>query len=213
MKKISKMTALFALSVVILASCTVQKRLHNPGFHVQFDKKFKNEKFNVAKKTSEKNTVIAVENNTNQTFENNQVEVLKELVAENELANITIVETANDLATVENTVVAPTQKTAKKAIVSTQKTATPNVAKKQTSVAKLLTKTTTNSSSGSGAASGGLLVLFVILCLFPFINLIPVYLTDGGLTLNFWVTLILDILGALPGIIFALLVVLGVVSL
>jgi uncharacterized membrane protein YqaE (UPF0057 family) len=213
MKKISKMTALFALSVVVLASCTVQKRLHNPGFHVQFDKKFKNEKFNVAKKTSEKNTVIAVENNTNQTFENNQVEALKELVVANEVANTVITETVNDVAAVENTVVAPVQKTAKKVVSTTQKTVTQSVTKKQTSIAKLLTKTKANSASGSGKASGGTLVLFVILCLFPFINLIPVYLTDGSITMNFWVTLILDILGALPGIIFALLVVLGVVSL
>src|SRR5690606_28294599 len=70
----------------------------------------------------------------------------------------------------------------------------------------------TNAGSGS-SASGGMLVLMIILCLFPFINLIPVYMHDGGITLNFWITLILDILGALPGIIFSLLVVLDVVSL
>lgn len=58
------------------------------------------------------------------------------------------------------------------------------------------------------------LIIMVILCLFPFINLIPVYLHDGkSLTLNFWVTLILDCLFFLPGIIFALLVVLDVFSL
>jgi hypothetical protein len=58
------------------------------------------------------------------------------------------------------------------------------------------------------------LIIMVILCLFPFINLIPVYLHDGkSVTLNFWLTLILDILFFLPGIIFALLVVLDVVNL
>ncbi len=57
-------------------------------------------------------------------------------------------------------------------------------------------------------------ILWIILCLFPFINLIPVYLHDGKkVTANFIVTLILDLLFFLPGIIFALLVVLDVVNL
>lgn len=58
------------------------------------------------------------------------------------------------------------------------------------------------------------LIILVILCLFPFINLIAIYLKDSkSITLNFWITLILDILFFLPGIIFALLVVLDVVNL
>lgn len=57
-----------------------------------------------------------------------------------------------------------------------------------------------------------MLVLMVILCLFPFINLIPVYLHDNDLTANFWVTLLLDFL-LIVGVIFALLVVLDVVDL
>lgn len=68
-------------------------------------------------------------------------------------------------------------------------------------------------SSNRAALSGGMLVLCVILCLFPFINLIPVYIHDGSVNMNFWLTLILDILFFLPGIIFSLLVVLDVVSL
>ena len=57
-------------------------------------------------------------------------------------------------------------------------------------------------------------ILWIILSLFPFINLIPVYLHDGKkVTANFIVTLILDLLFFLPGIIFALLVVLDVVNL
>ncbi|MDX2174377.1 MAG: YqaE/Pmp3 family membrane protein [Bacteroidota bacterium] len=58
------------------------------------------------------------------------------------------------------------------------------------------------------------LIILVILCLFPFINLIAIYLKDSkSVTLNFWITLILDCLFFLPGIIFALLVVLDVVNL
>ena len=56
------------------------------------------------------------------------------------------------------------------------------------------------------------LVVMVILCLFPFINLIPVYIHDNDITLNFLITLLLDFTIIL-GIIFALLVVLDVVDL
>ncbi len=74
-------------------------------------------------------------------------------------------------------------------------------------------KENTTNTQKKGSADTNLIIM-VILCLFPFINLIPVYLHDGkSLTLNFWVTLILDCLFFLPGIIFALLVVLDVFSL
>jgi hypothetical protein len=56
------------------------------------------------------------------------------------------------------------------------------------------------------------LLVMIILCLFPFINLIPVYLHDGkSITLNFWLTLILNFtyLGA---VIFAILVVLDIIN-
>jgi uncharacterized membrane protein YqaE (UPF0057 family) len=57
-------------------------------------------------------------------------------------------------------------------------------------------------------------ILMVILCFFPFINLIPVYLHDGrSITMNFWLTLILDCLVFIPGIVFALLVILDIVDL
>lgn len=57
-------------------------------------------------------------------------------------------------------------------------------------------------------------IIWIILCLFPFINLIPVYLHDGKkVTMNFILTLILDILFFIPGIIFALLIVLDIVNL
>lgn len=71
---------------------------------------------------------------------------------------------------------------------------------------------TSNSGKGSSDSSKVELVLMVILCLFPFINLIPVYLHDNAITLNFWITLILDFT-YIGGVIFALLVVLDVVNL
>jgi uncharacterized membrane protein YqaE (UPF0057 family) len=56
-------------------------------------------------------------------------------------------------------------------------------------------------------------IIMVILCFFPFINLIPVYLHDSrAIGLNFWITLILDCILFVPGIIFALLVILNIVD-
>lgn len=56
------------------------------------------------------------------------------------------------------------------------------------------------------------LIIMVILCLFPFINLIAIYMHDNDITLNFWITLILDFT-FIGGIIFSLLVVLDIVDL
>jgi hypothetical protein len=67
------------------------------------------------------------------------------------------------------------------------------------------------SKKGSSDAN---LIIMIILCFFPFINLIPVYLHDGkSITLNFWFTLIGDLLVFVPGIVFALLVVLDLIDL
>lgn len=64
-----------------------------------------------------------------------------------------------------------------------------------------------------GGGSDANLILLVILCLFPILSLIAVYLHDGkSITMNFWLTLILH-LTIIGYIIFSLLVVLDVVDL
>jgi hypothetical protein len=56
-------------------------------------------------------------------------------------------------------------------------------------------------------------IVLVILCLIWWLDLLAVYLKDGhAITTNFWITLLLDLL-ILPGIVFAILVVLDVVDL
>lgn len=55
-------------------------------------------------------------------------------------------------------------------------------------------------------------ILLVILSLFPILCLIAVYLKDGGITLNFWVDLLLH-LTVIGAMIFAILVVLDIVNL
>lgn len=57
------------------------------------------------------------------------------------------------------------------------------------------------------------LIILIILCLFPFICLIPIYIHDGkSITLNFWIDLLLH-LTFIGEIIFALLVVLDIIDL
>jgi len=71
-------------------------------------------------------------------------------------------------------------------------------------------KSENSKSSGSDVD----LIILIILCFFPFINLIAMYLHDGkNITMNFWIDLILDCLFFFPGIVFALLVVLDVINL
>ncbi len=71
---------------------------------------------------------------------------------------------------------------------------------------------TNSSPSAKKGESGAKLVVMIILCFFPIINLIPVYIHDNGITLNFWITLLLC-LTVIGSIIFSLLVVLDVVDL
>jgi uncharacterized membrane protein YqaE (UPF0057 family) len=65
----------------------------------------------------------------------------------------------------------------------------------------------------SGKGSDTNIVLLVILCILGPLNLIAVYLHDGKITTNFWLTLLLDVLFFIPGLIFSLLVVFDVVDL
>lgn len=55
-------------------------------------------------------------------------------------------------------------------------------------------------------------VLLVILCLLWWLNLIAVYIHDGGITMNFWITLLLNFT-FIGGVIFSILVVLDIVDL
>ncbi len=64
------------------------------------------------------------------------------------------------------------------------------------------------------AAAKGVNILEVILCLFPPLGLLAVYLHEGQrITTNFWVTLLLYLLFVIPGVIFSLLVVTDTLSL
>lgn len=218
MRKIIQIVTLAIVGIALVSSCTVEKRLHTRGMSISWNSNWKKQQTKVEKEQLEapvyaQNQDVIQENTTL-----DQPVLNKEVIASKNELHIATESTQEivkneDVASVTNEL--PTKKSSTWSTSKNHQAATSNALKSPKTFAKIQTKETTNrvNGSGGGKASGGLLVLYIILCLFPFINLIPVYLTDGSVTLNFWVTLILDILGALPGIIFALLVVLGVVSL
>lgn len=110
----------------------------------------------------------------------------------------------------ENTIV--TKKASLKGRTALQPTQTYKPAKLDLSATK---KKITNKaeSKRSGGRNDSNFIIMVILCFFPFINLIPVYMHDGKqVTMNFWITLLLNLL-IFGGVIFALLVIFDILSL
>ncbi len=77
---------------------------------------------------------------------------------------------------------------------------------------KVSTKVQNTRKAIARASGGDISVVEVILSLFPILCLIAVFMHDGGITINFWVDLILH-LTLIGEIIFALLVVLNILSL
>lgn len=213
MKNIKKHLFICLSLAFVVASCGVQKRLHNPGFYVQLNKNYKKE--NVAGNlTKAEKEVKTIESST----------TLATLpVVEKEVASPSIVTTSNeitinntattyDIASTDESMAFPTTTPKKNLVQGNYSTASHSTMQSVQTKTKNLLKETRSVAGGAAATGGATLVLYVILCLFPLINLIPVYLTDGAVTMNFWLTLILDLLTVIGGIIFALLVVLGVVS-
>lgn len=106
------------------------------------------------------------------------------------------------------------QKPLGKATQAESKALTADANKTYSNTSKLKIKALQNLpvSSKSNQADDTNTILLVILCLFPFINLIAVYLKQGKkITNDFWITLILDFTLVL-GVIYSILVVLDVMS-
>ncbi len=203
-----KKLALFLSAVIFLSACSnkigLQKRKYNKGFYVSTSKDKSSSEINknnkVAKLDSKK---VASVNNKN-------------------LNGNEIVVNPNPVYTsihIENTKIAQPKSNhfnkstiAKDLAVKGDALASAHMKNHET---QRLHKTREFKAMPNAMASGGdtNLIVLVILCLFPFINLIAIYLKDSKkITLNFWLTLIFDLLFFIPGIIFALLVVLDVVN-
>lgn len=202
---------IIALAAFVLSSCSgsknalVMKRKYTKGYFV--DAKTKKHG------TKKANTVVLEEKAEVAKVKPISIELINESTASTEELNLS----ASSLSKPEAFVV---KATTKKSIEVEKEYKSKVIAKTLFNVFEKNTITTSDnlkqkkSSSTKGSDADLSLIIMVILCLFPFINLIPVFIKDGkNFTLNFWVTLILDCIFFLPGIIFALLVVLDVVNL
>lgn len=216
MKNKIYLVAIAMFSLAIVSSCSMEKRLHNTGYHITWNQNWKNQNKQLSEKQlTETNSTIEVANtpvqstnlgqsthsNTNSTKTNASL-----ITASIPNEKTTIDVQKQEVATTDNQAHFE-KKVQEKVNYSTAKN---NIQQMKAATQK---NNQTSNAGGSGSFSGGMLVLMVILCLLPPLNLIPVYLHDGSLTMNFWLTLILDVLFVLPGIIFSLLVIFDVVSL
>lgn len=211
MKNLRKHLLITLSFAFLISSCTVQKRLHNPGYHVQLNKSHK------IGKTIDNTLKVDEEIALTQT--NSTVTILPEL--NQEFKETVATESSNEMTA--NYEVNQSDIASNDESISFQTVSSPKsnwIQEKHTSAnqpekvnSEELTNVNKKSNAANASAAGGVaLLVLVILCLFPLINLIPVYITDGGITLNFWVTLILN-LTYIGAVIFSLLVVLGIVSL
>ena len=207
MKKITQYLFIALSMAFANSSCTVQKRLHNPGYHVQLNKNIKVEKsadkilkadedFAFSEIKTDETSLPKIEE---------QVQTTSAMASSSELAN----NSNSDIASNDESIsFQNTNSTQKRNLIQAN-----SIVENQTVKVKTqeVDKKVENKNAANAAGGVSLLIL-IILCFFPFINLIPVYITDGGVTLNFWITLILN-LTYIGAVIFSLLVVLGIISL
>jgi len=205
---------LLALSVVLfLSACSTSdnfsamKRKYRPGYYVEFG--------------GNKKAQPAIDNNKETPVTSNHKK--EETATAETLVNTEKKETTTYPLTASNSdkaYIVPTSRdhgskltaTAKK-VSKEQSQASVKSSKFEKIIANKLTKKIKRERSSSND-DDTLLIIEIILCFFPFINLIAIFLKDGKqITMNFWIDLILDFLFFLPGIVFALLVVLDVINL
>ena len=214
MKKLSILGVLF-LTVVFLDSCSTIKRRYSPGYTVVWNAKSKSKKSNGHDEMSNKKESISknerksiknkVEvfssiNSNNSDIESGNAYAIYNSTTENDLASADI----NNRITVANTVYEKkiqnfvTQSTSSSKSTNSSSTNKDKIRKK--SEFKNLVKSNSSSSDDDT-------VLYVILSFF--LPPLAVYLFEGSWTSRCTTNLILTLLCGIPGIIHALVVILG----
>ena len=208
MKKLSLLLVVAFMSTLILDSCSVQKRYHRKGFNVNWNhtsiggKKDKNKvaydslEEEIAEVIEVKATENVVKNETS-AYSNeatsdlasttDEVSVVTSLPAENKLVTKSESEEINVIAPVNNS---------KEVKVSNKKF--------KGTIAEMKKKSLQN----NGAATE-LWVYLLLMFLVPFGTTIAMYLYEGSWTGRVTTNLILTLLCGLPGLIHALVVILG----
>ncbi|MCE3228990.1 MAG: hypothetical protein K0S32_3541 [Bacteroidetes bacterium] len=191
------------IAIVLLSSCankfSIVKRKYNKGYHVDVSHK---------KTTDPKNDNLTAVKNKKQTKSSSEEPVASEVAS-------TFSSVDNEIKVLPSaTVLKPENKTTNPSKHTPLASAEKKKDYSKNSFRPVALKQSNKQTSKDKPDDDVMFIIMIILCFFPFINLISVYLKDDkDVTLNFWITLILDILFFLPGIIFALLVVLDVVNL
>ncbi len=193
--------------VVLLGSCaskfSIVKRKYNKGFYVSTNKgKHVEKKESTTRKNEAKHLDLKIENTEEVVAKSIKSETsptsLKPIINES-LAQSSISQSKSNVQTTS----------AKVITASAKKEAAPQKKKEFKNIVAQLDNVK-RSSKGDNDTNK---ILMIILCLFWLINLIPVYLHDGKkITMNFWITLLLN-LTYIGAVIFSILVVLDVVNL
>lgn len=197
-----KLLLLLAIIGIAFSSCngkyTIAKRKYNKGFYVS---------------RSSGNTTKPEQVAKNATVNNKSPEMItsEPLVSKNTAVSIDQLEELN----IVNKVIKAEKNSIKPSSVDPKST---NLVASNNNQLPTINKTFKNAeinqvvSAKKGSSDANLIVL-IILCFLWWLNLIAVYIHDGkDITLNFWITLLLDFT-FIGGVIFSLLVVLDIVDL
>lgn len=202
--KISVLAVVILFSGCASSDLTVLKRKYNKGYYVDFNNR-KESKSTISKsEQSVKQASDLVEIKEHNTFEN------LSLVEKNSSSELPVTASANKAVSLTSL-----NKTKKSEALKTfNGEGFKQLSKQFVENTKSNTAIVYDVKKSTSRKANDQTILLVILCLFPFINLIAIYLKDGKqITTNFLVDLILDCLFFLPGVIFALLVILDVLNL
>ncbi len=204
MKSNFKKLSIFTIAVLLLSACgsiSISQKRYSNGLNIDWfagkDKKAESTK--VAKKTKKNNQVAVLETIANEDIQTQS----------NEFVSAALPSESVEIDLSQSNIKEQLKKHISKVNVRT------NTTKEKLGVNKLSAIKNLNKIKKSGIAKtdDSVNILYLIMAFFPILCLIAVYLYDGQeLTTNFWVDLILHltIIGAM---VFAVLVVLGLVSL
>lgn len=203
-KTMIRSIAITIITLLVLSSCSNQmslvKRRYTKGYYVAHTGKqtVTKKETAVAKSTPNNKTVSTSASPATEILNVTPAykissEIYSEKRNENAQANFVNKKSVNPVVTVQ--------------VESTKTSANTSLSVKQRPLQPL------NNLGANKSDGGANLLVLVILCFLWFLNLIAVYVKDGhAITLNFWITLLLDFT-FIGGVIFSLLVVLDIVDL
>ncbi len=195
MKKINQLSVVVLLALVTLSACTMQKRVYNRGFHIEwFESKGSDKVATVQAKKAEKKQNSANEQTLASTSENN---------AKTESMDLSIQETKTVMSVVKennkNTVSAP------KVFFKSTKIAEKMLAKKSNTFAKPIMKAAVKQMTKPNKTADADMILLYVLCIF--IPPLAVGLATDWESTPVISNILWCLLCGLPGIIHAFIVV------